>query len=266
MKFIILITIYFISSFCLKAQNKPILTFKVDQVYNICVDNLDYLYLYNKVKIDKYNALGKKVATYSNNLLGDIDKIDVSNPLKTLVLNKNQNTLEILDNMLSTERNTTLDLTNANLYNTSAFTYSSIDNGIWFYDRELFQIMKIDINMNSIYQSGNLLQLLDIDTLNVVDLIEHKNKLYLITPKSILIFDNFGAYYSTIHLKDNQQILSIENNTIFYKSQNHIKAYNMVTFQTQEQLFPVSLNTKVALKNNKVYTISDGVFSVFELE
>lgn len=265
MKFSILIPFFFISLF-LSAQTKPILSFKVDQSSEICIDNLDYIYFYNKTKIDKYNALGEKVATYSNNLLGDIDKIDVSNPLKTLVLHKDQNTLEIVDNTLSTERNTTLDLTNANLYNTSVFTYSSIDNGIWFYDRELFQIMKIDINMNSIYQSGNLLQLLNLESLDVVDLIEHKNKLYLITPKSILIFDNFGAYYSTIHLNDNEQVLNIEENTIFYKSNKHIKAYNMATFETQESLFPLSLDTKLALKNKKVYTITDGIFSVFELE
>ncbi len=265
MKFSILITLFFISLF-LSAQIKPTLSFKVDQANNIRIDHLDNIYLFNKTTIDKYNTNGNKIATYSNNQLGDISKIDISNPLKVLVLHKDQNTLEILDNTLSTERNTTLDLTNANLYNTSVFAYSSIDNGIWFYDRELFQIIKVDLTMNRIYESGNLLQILGLETLEVVDLIEHKNKLYLITPKSILIFDNFGAYYSTIHLHDNEKVLSIEENTIFYKTAKHIKAYNLLTFETQETPFQAPNNSKIALKNNKVYSVTDRIFSVFELE
>ncbi|MCT4583002.1 MAG: hypothetical protein N4A35_16435 [Flavobacteriales bacterium] len=265
MKFSTLIILSFICLF-IKAQPQPILSFKIDPPSDICIDHLDKIYIFNKETIDQYNAKGKKIATYSNNQLGAINKIDVSNPLKVLVLHKDQNTLEILDNTLSTERNTTLDLTNANLYNTSVFAYSSIDNGVWFYDQELFQIIKVDLTMNRIYESGNLLQILGLDTLDVVDLIEHKNKLYLITPTSILIFDNFGAYYSTVHLQDNQQVLSIEENTIFYQTPNYIKAYNLLTFETQETPFQAPKNSKTTLKNNKIYSITDGIFSVFELD
>ena len=250
----------------IQAQTSPLLEFKVDKNSDIALDNLNNIYIYNKNKIDKYTSKGLKLATYSNNQLGEIDKVDASNPLKTLVLHKDQNVLEILDNTLSTERNTTLDLTNANLYNTSAFTYSAIDNGIWFYDQEIFQIIKIDINLNRNYQSGNLLQLLDLDSLHVIDLKEYKNKLYLITPSSVLIFDNFGAYYSTIHLKNNRKVLSIEENTIFYATSKHIEAYNMLTFETQKIPIQVSNDSNLALKNNKLYSISEGIFSVFEIQ
>ena len=246
------------------AQIQILTSIKTDAT-KIRVDNLGNYYLYNQSKIDKYTSQGKKIATYSNNQLGDIENIDVSNPLKNLILHKNQNTLVILDNTLSSKYNNTLNLTEANLYNTSAYTYSGIDNGIWFYDQELFQLIKIDISMNRIYESGNLLHLLNRDSLVVTALFERRNKLYLSTKDETLVFDNYGAYYSTIH-HSNATLIAIEDNIIYSKSNTTLKAYNTKIFEEQIIETEVPEEAFVIYQKNKLYTIYKGEFSIYEVK
>ncbi len=230
----------------------------------VTVDNLGNLYLYNATKIDKYNNEGEKTATYSDNQLGEIEEIDVSNPLKNLVLHKNQNTLVILDNTLSAEQNNSLDLTQANLYNTTAYTYSAIDNGIWFYDQELFQLIKIDINMNRIYESGNLLRLLNLDALSINAIYERKDKLYVVTQEEIIVFDIYGAYYYTIH-HQSSTVIGIEGSCIYSFNDSKLKAYNTKTFEVQEIKTPLSKTAVITYQKNKIYAIDHGKFSIYSV-
>jgi len=232
----------------------------------LAIDNLGNYYLYNHSKIDKYTTNGKLKATYSNNQLGDIESIDVSNPLKNLILHKNQNTLVILDNTLSAEQSNILDLTEANLYNTSAFTYSKIDNGIWFYDQELLQLIKINLNLQRLYQSGNLPEILGLESLLVTELLEQKNKLYMMTTSSILVFDNFGAYYTTIFLGKDAKNLSVENNVLYYFSKTKLKAYNTKTFEEQIIETNIPKEAFAIYCKNKIYTIFNGGFSIYEVK
>lgn len=259
---IVIISILGVTNF--HAQLQVLSNTKTDAT-KIAVDNLGNYYLYNHSKIDKYTSEGTLLATYSNNQLGEIESIDVSNPLKNLILHKNQNTLVILDNTLSSERNSNLNLTEANLYNTSTYTNSGIDNGIWFYDQELFQLIKIDVSMIRIYESGNLLRLLNRDSLIVTNLFERKNKLYLSTKDETLVFDNYGAYYSTIHHK-NSHLIAIEDNTIYSKSKTTIKAYNTQTFEEQIIETNIPQEAFVIYRKNKLYTIANGVFSIYKVK
>lgn len=229
------------------------------------VDNLGNYYLYSIQKIDKYSNQHQILETYSNNQLGEIEKIDVNNPFRNFVLHKDQNTLVVLDNTLTSKKNKALDLTLANLYNTTAFCYSSIDNGIWFYDKELFQLIKIDLKLNKIYESGNLLRLLQLDELEITNIYERKDKLYLCTEESVIIFDLYGAYYSTIHT-EGLPVIGIEANVIYTLGKNTLKAYNTKTFETQELSTFFSETALATFKKNKIYVLENGQFSVFELK
>jgi len=226
------------------------------------IDNLENVYLYNKNKLEKYNSNYQLFATYSNNKNGEIHQIDVTNPFKIHVWYKNQNAIEILDNTLSPEQNKVLDLTQANLYNTSAFAYSSIDNGIWFYDIELFQLIKINTSLERYYESGNLLQLLNIDSLEVTQMIEKNKKVYLITNNVIYVFDIYGAFYTKIHFP-HQGELSINNEIIYAYTPQQIIAYNTVTFESETIKFSTKKGDKLKIKNGFLYLLSDNQFTVF---
>lgn len=264
MKLLLFLFISFLSLTVSFGQLALETTWKTD-ANKLAIDNLGNCYLYNSNKIDKFDIEGTKIATYSNNQLGEIEKIDVTNPLKNLVLHKSQNTLVVLDNTLSSEQNNTLDLTQANLYNTTAYTYSAIDNGIWFYDQELFQIIKTDVAMNRIYESGNLLRLLNLKGLSVDAIFERKNKLFVTTQNEVIVFDNYGAYYSTIQLK-NATVIGIEENNIYSFNNGLLKAYNTKTFEEQEIKTTFSKGAIVSFKKNKVYAIDNGVFSTYSIQ
>jgi len=262
------ITLFLFSIFlsmCFIAQEKltPINSWEV-KAKNFEVDNLGNIYTYSNQKIEKYNSKGILQASYSNHNFGVIENIDVSNSLRILVLHKNQNTLVILDNTLSPEQQNSLDLTTLGLYNTTCFTYSSINNGIWFYDQELFQLIKTNNLMETIYESGNLLQLLNKDSLQVKKIIEDNDKLYLICQKNILVFDLYGAYYNTIHIPYSPGI-TIKNNTIFTFSQGHLKAYNTKTFEEQTSNFVVDSNYLHTFKQSKVFELEKERFNIYDI-
>lgn len=255
-----------LSSLILGAQEKltPVNSWEVT-AKNFEVDNLGYVYTFDGQKIVKYTPVGEVFASYSNLNLGAINSIDVSNPLRILALHKNQNTLVILDNTLSPEQQSSLDLISLGLYNTSAFTYSMLNNGIWFYDKELFQLIKTNDLMEVIYESGNLLQLLNKDTLDVKKLIEDNDKLYLVCEKNILVFDLYGAYYNTIHIAYSPG-MSIVNSTIFTFEKGYLKAYNAITFEEQTFNFVFDSNALKFLKKGKVYELKNGLMNVYTIE
>ena len=87
--------------------------------------------------------------------------------------------------------------------------------------------------MNRVYESGNLLRLLNIDSLTINSIYERKNKLYVATENEVIIFDIYGAYYSTIH-NQSSTIIGIEDNSIYSFSKSILKAYNTKTFEEQE--------------------------------
>jgi len=263
MKFYLLILLIGLSVIA-KAQLKLVYEQKSD-AQKIEVDNLGNYYLYSSQKIDKYDNQHQLLETYSNNQLGEIEKIDVNNPFRNFVLHKDQNKLVVLDNTLTSKKNEALDLAAANLYNTTSFCYSSIDNGIWFYDKELFQLIKIDLKLNRIYESGNLLRLLQLDDLEITAIHERKDKLYLCTEEAIIIFDLYGAYYSTIHT-GGLPVVGIEANTIYTLGKNTLIAYNTKTFETQKRSFSFSETETVTFKKNRLYVLEDNKFSVFELK
>jgi len=263
---IILYFIFITSTLVVDAQVKltPIRSWEI-KATNFKVDNLGSVYTFDNQKLEKYNYKGELLATYSNHNLGAINSIDVSNSLRILVLHKNQNTLVILDNTLSPEQQNSLDLTSLGLYNTSAFTYSSLNNGIWFYDKELFQLIKTNNLMEVIYESGNLLQLLNKDSLEVKQLIEDNDKLYLVCKKNILVFDVYGAYYNTIHIPYSNGI-EIKENTIFTFEVGHLKAYNTKTFEEQKADFVFDPLLLQRLNQGKVYELGEQIFNIYDIE
>ena len=76
-------------------------------------------------------------------MLGSIDQVDVSNPLRPLLFYKDQGLIIVLDNTLSQQKNP-ISLNELGLYQTSCIANSNFDNGIWLYDVDVNEIIKID--------------------------------------------------------------------------------------------------------------------------
>ena len=147
----------------------PINFFEVDQIGNVyCVTNNEIL---------KLNQNGELLYRYSNMTYGNITKLDVQNSLRPLVFYKEQSKIVVLDNTLSEQNNLCLNLDQLGLYNTLTIANSNLDNGVWLYDLDFKQIVKVNTKLEIVQKSGNLAVLLSKDSLMPINIIEKNGRL-----------------------------------------------------------------------------------------
>jgi hypothetical protein len=131
------------------------LQFNVDQLGNIYLINTQ-----NQLK--KLSPQLDSIAVFNDiKRLGNIDKIDVSNPLKTLVYYKQFGHIVLLDRFLNPRNTIDLRQRNLPLINSIAQSY---DNQIWLFDEWNFSIKKMNDAGEITEESPDLRQALSFDT------------------------------------------------------------------------------------------------------
>lgn len=220
--------------FSVSAQWTPKFTLEEPADF-IAADNLLNLYRVYQSEIVKYDPKGQIVFRYSDKQLGPIGSLDVSYPLRPLVLYPDLNFLVILDNTLSSRRGK-INLTDHNIGN-ATLACTSVQNHYWIYDAMQFALLRTDEKFNTISTTGNLSQILGI-TLDPISIREYGNKVYLNNPGSgILVFDIFGTYLQTIPIINVVDFQVFENN-ITYFTQGKLVRYDTLTFQSTEIPLP----------------------------
>ena len=126
-----------ISNNALSQQSSKYKLLEVPKNNQIEIDQYGYFYIIDQDNLIKYDSEGHTLYHYSNKLLGNIDQIDISNPLRPLLFYKDQGLIIVLDNTLSQQKEP-ISLNELGLYQTSCIANSNFDNGIWLYDCLLY--------------------------------------------------------------------------------------------------------------------------------
>ena len=216
----------------------------------ISTDKLGNLYITSNQEILKYNANGDLLQKNSVKSFGNIHAIDASNPMKILSFFKDYNKIIFLDNMLSVSENT-IDLSTLNLDQVT-LAGSSHDNGMWVYNSINFEIVRMDPNLKTTHQSGNIAQLTGI-AIKPIMLYEANNRVYLCdSVHGVFVFDVFGTYIKTIPIfsvKDFQ----VENNMLYFIDKNGFGSFNMDKIQMAQLELPEMDVQQIRLQKNRVY-------------
>ncbi len=231
MKKLLYILIFITTSGFSQTEFKLIATIDVEADF-FTTDNQSNVYVVKGNELKKYNKAGKLLYKYSNKNFGNIDFVDASNMLRLLLFYKNFLQVVFLDNTLSLDGEP-VSIDNMELQQTQ-LVCTSFNNGIWLYDQQNLEVVRIAKTLEKTIQTGNLSLLLNI-TLRPNNLLEYDNKVYLNNPSTgILIFDIYGTYYKTIPIKDLQRFQPITD-WVYYIDDKKIKAYNTKT--TEEKFF-----------------------------
>lgn len=220
------------------AQNKFKLISKIESETNfITSDNQSNVYLVKENELTKYDRTGKLLYKFSNKNFGNIDFVDASNLFKILVFYKNFSQVLFLDNTLSLSGDpVSIDKIG---FEQAQLVCTSHNNGMWIYDQQNFELVRIDQNLEKTQQTGNLNVLLNV-VLQPGNLLEYDNKVYLNNPSTgLLIFDVYGTYYKTIPIKNMEQFQVI-GDWIYFISEQKAKAYNVKTTEEKQFEMPVS--------------------------
>jgi hypothetical protein len=222
------------------------------------VDLQGSLYQVKNETIYKYDNQGNLLFTYSDKSLGNINTLDVSNPLRPLLFYKDLQLLVITDNTLSVHNRQTISFDDLGFYQVQMVASSRMDNGIWLYDQGTFQLKKMTQNWEIMYQSGNLEQLLGKKAISPQTMIESNGFLYLVCKNNgILIFDMYGAYFKTIPLLDVSFIFPAEH-VLYVVQDNQIGAYHLKAHEMLSIEITVSLSTIFGFFDQHFYGLKDG--------
>lgn len=210
----------------------------------LTTDKQGNIYIVKANELSKYNKAGKLIYKYSNKNLGNIDFIDASNMLRLLVFYQNFSQVLFLDNTL-TQQGEPLSLDKIGFEQTQLVA-SSYNNGMWLYDQQNMQLVRLDNMLLKTQETGNLSRLLNND-IAPTRLLEYDNTVYLYNPSSgILMFDIYGTYYKTIPVPNITSFQPL-GEKVYYLKDSAIKSYNYKTLEEQNFEIPA-----VGIKNFRI--------------
>jgi hypothetical protein len=139
-----------------------------------------------------YNSIGGMKVQHADKKLGDLTKVDVTNPLLTALYYGQHGIIKIMDDKLATVKQ--INTTENKSFQGNGVMAVSNDNGFWIYEAQNQKAIKVDQNLKAIAETNVLRDLGHADFVPY-DMIEKNNHLILTDKnKGFLIFDNFGQY------------------------------------------------------------------------
>lgn len=255
LKYILLTGITFLvcSAFVYQTMDAPIhIDFKTQHT-KVKLDALGNIYLISDLEVTKYNNLGVLQKTFSTKRYGNIDFVDVSNPLKILVYYKDFQQLLFLDNQLT--------LSSAPIafdklgYEQSNLVCTSSNNSFWLFDKQNNSLLRFSSDSKLLVKTGNLKTLLGID-IEPNFMQENNGYLYLNAGKNqgILLFDIYGTFYKAIAINGIKQF-DVVNEQIFYFKDKTLHQYQPSAFNTIQKQFTDTLLKQVYWQNNRFYKV-----------
>ena len=132
----------------------------------------------------------------------------------------------VLDNTLS-QQEKNIDLNSLSLYQTNCIANSNFDNGIWLFDVDINEIIKIDIHSNITYRSGNLAVILPDFEGPIIRMEEYNKHLFAFTKNQIFEFDQFGSLVHTIPACASMGFIYDEDSYILYDGAHFLKYFKL---------------------------------------
>ena len=215
----------------------------------IAVDRLNQLYLLNeRDQLWKTDAKGNPQFQFSDNTLGPVEEIDVTNPFNILVFYKAYQLAKVLDRTLNP--NTEFDFSSLNLFNVQSLT-NGIDNSVWVYDQQEGKVFQLDENGNILNQSQDLIFLIG-QRPDTGRLIFDKNELWLIVEGiGLLKFNAFGQYQRAFRWEEKMEQLALWRGQLIFKSRQQWYLLKSVLWEVLPIKFPEINDADSFSFNNK---------------
>jgi len=201
----------------------------------ITSDKLSQLYVVTpKNDLIKFNSKGEELFRYTNNTLGELKHVDVTNPFNILLYYPEFLTVLTLNRTLN--QSGEFSLFDLNVVDVQSVAMSN-DNNIWLYDDVSFQIKKVDRKGETLETSENLSNQFS-KVLQPNFIVERDNWLYVNDPDlGVLVFDTYGQYTKAIDVKGllNFQVLDEQ---LVYRKEEELKSFHLRSLNTMQVELP----------------------------
>ncbi|WP_306642235.1 hypothetical protein [Sanyastnella coralliicola] len=224
---------------------------------DVIVDDLGFIYAVQGQDLIKWNEKGEQLFVFSRLDLGMPEQIDVSDPLRPLLLYPETGTLVVLDNTLSEQR--TVRLWDSDL-GLPQWVASGVNEEIWVYDALNKEIFRTDERLDRQVSTGYLPNITgrDVEFIGMVE--RHERLLIGDAGYGFWVFDRFGTLVRRIPI---QGLVDFRAHAegVFIRTEEQIMwlRYNGVEPKVYEGLNPAST---IDVTGSRVYNLENGVLEI----
>jgi hypothetical protein len=173
--------------------------------------------------ITKYSPSGQELALANFKIYGNISQLDASNPFEIYVFYRDQQTLLILDNMLSLRAEIAMSDVSASEVSAAA---RSFDNGIWYYDASTIRLYKVDKSLEPQIESSPLASFLLNEEWLPHQLLDNGQQVFAVDSlNGVAVHDVFANFQTVINTTGIKEVQSKKEAIIYYKPP-HLLHYN----------------------------------------
>lgn len=219
----------------------------------IAVDRLNQLYLLTQEdQLWKTDPGGQPQFQFSDNTLGPLTELDVSNPFNILVFYRAYQLAKVLDRTLNP--NIEFDFAGLNLFNVQSLT-NGIDNTVWVYDQQEGKIFQLDANGSILNQSQDLIFITG-SRPDSCRLFFHKNELWLqVNEVGLLKFNAFGQFQRIFHWEKKMEQVAFWNGQLVFQTSGKWYLLESLQWKAHSLDLPLKkLSTKIFFNNNLLFT------------
>lgn len=210
----------------------------------------------------QFSEQGDSLNIYAPTFSSALSQLDAFWTVTIFLYSASQQQFEILDRFLNPISRNTI----ANLGITGFISQAAQGNnhGLWLYDEADLSLKKIDLSSGNTIQQQPLMALLPQSSLQVIQILERNNLLFLqIANEGIYLFDNQANYIKKIAISESLPAF-IDGEYIYYLRNNHLIKTNFLSEISSELLLPdLSAIRAFALTNNKVVLVDSNTLLVF---
>lgn len=226
------------------------------------LDNLSNVYIITPDNsVEKYAPDGRRLARYSNNRLGTLARIDVSNPLKVLLWYADFRRAVFLDRSL-TELGE-LNLISAGYPEVRAVALSQ-DGNLWLYDEVNFRLVKITPEGEKRYES-QAMNLNEPMPERPSCLREGNDRVWMADARGVFSFDLFGQFDRLLLPQAPVTTFDLSDNRLCYLADNRILVEHLFLPLSREIALPAALlaGKTALLSGGRLLVVRDDGVAVY---
>jgi len=220
-------TLLFFLTFLLTQNFEFEKSYKTDAI-DFEIDGLGNLYLIHNNYIERINSSNSARFRTSDMNYGNIDYLDLTNPLKPFIHYAGIGKIVVFDNTLS-QQGDPIDLWSYGFTQVEMIAGSRGD-AYWLWDARNSEMIRVDGSFNRLTSTGNLSVLLS-KTIQPLQILERGQQVYIRDAvHGVIVLDVYGKYRTTLNLSTTQDIQVIEDDIIYLKDRSiHILSRDWIT-------------------------------------
>lgn len=207
--------------------DNPIAEISIQNLDLVSIDTRDQIFASTgSGDLFLFNKAGEQINLYSPMRQARIQQLEASWTVNIFTFSSDLQEYRVLDRFLNPIAENSLLLNDIILPRAATLGNNNI---IWVWDESDLSLKSLDYLRNLILQSQPLNLILDSDELQVAEIREFKNRLFMNVPGSgIYIFDNQGNFLQKVNIQINQRMCFYKEHLFWVEGKN-LKMYSLAT-------------------------------------